>query len=102
MRDALAQAPGMSMTAVAALLWIILLPSVAAYYLNMWALTIVESSVVSTFVYMQPVGTALLAIPILGEHPSARLIPGAALIFAGVMVAIRSGRRSHDLAVVEA
>jgi drug/metabolite transporter (DMT)-like permease len=102
LRDTIAEAPHMSMTAVAALVWIILLPSVAAYYLNMWALTIVESSVVSTFVYMQPIGTALLAIPILGEHPSARLIPGAALIFAGVMVAIRSGRRSHDLAVVEA
>ena len=101
LRDAIAMAPAMSATAVSAILWIILLPSVAAYYINMWALTKVESSVVSTFVYLQPIGTTLLAIPVLGEHPSVRIIPAVLLIFAGVMVAIRATRRSHDLAVVE-
>jgi drug/metabolite transporter (DMT)-like permease len=100
-RDTIAQAPHMRGTTIVAMLWIVLLPSVAAYYLNMWALSIVESSVVSTFVYLQPVLTALLAIPILGEHPSARIIPAVALIFAGVMIATRAGRPSHDLAVVE-
>jgi drug/metabolite transporter (DMT)-like permease len=77
-----------------ALLWIILLPTVLAYYLNMWALTKVESSVVSTFVYMQPIITATLAIPILNERPSLRILPAAALIFAGVAVAIQSGRKA--------
>jgi drug/metabolite transporter (DMT)-like permease len=101
LKQALAQAPGMSLTSAFALAWIIIFPSVGAYYINMWALTKVESSVVSSFVYLQPIGTALLAIPILGEHPSARMVPGALLIFAGIMVAIRAGRRSHDLAVVE-
>jgi drug/metabolite transporter (DMT)-like permease len=101
LKAVIVEAPKIGLTTALALVWIIMLPSVAAYYLNMWALTIVESSVVSTFVYLQPIGTALLAIPILGEHPSVRMIPGVILIFAGVMVAIRSGRRSHDLAVVE-
>ncbi len=101
LKGAITDAPHMGSTTMLAMAWIILLPSVAAYYINMWALTIVESSVVSTFVYLQPIGTALLAIPILGEHPSIRIIPAGALIFAGVMVAVRSGRRSHDLAVVE-
>ncbi len=100
-RETIREAPTMHSTTILALLWIILLPSVAAYYLNMWALTIVESSVVSTFVYLQPVMTALLAVPILHEEPSVRMIPAVILIFAGVMVATRAGKPSHDLAVVE-
>lgn len=89
------------------LVFIIIFPTVIAYYLNMWALTKVESSVVSTFVYLQPVLTAMLAMPILGERPSLRMIPAAALIFAGVAIAIQSGRRADhradpaDQAVVE-
>lgn len=75
------------------LLGIILLPTVTAYYLNMWALQHVESSVVSTFVYLQPILTALMAIPILDERPSVRMLPAALLIFAGVAVSIRSARR---------
>ena len=99
--------PLTSLDARLALVWIIVFPTVCAYYLNMWALTKVESSVVSTFVYLQPVITALLAIPILGERPSARMLPAAVLIFAGVAVAIRAGRRAdhqphpEDQAIVE-
>ena len=85
--------PTTSTTARLALLWVIALPTVTAYYLNMWALTKVESSTVSTFVYMQPVMTALMAMPILGERPSLRMVPAALLIFAGVAVAIRAARR---------
>lgn len=90
-----------------ALMWMIIFPTVIAYYLNMWALTVVESSLVSTFVYLQPVLTALLAMPILGEHPSARMIPSGLLIFAGVAVAIHAGRRKdhrphpEDQAIIE-
>jgi drug/metabolite transporter (DMT)-like permease len=91
----------MTWRGLTALAWIIALPTVAAYYLNMWALTVVESSLVSTFVYLQPVMTALLAMPILGEHPSIRMVPAVVLIFAGVMVATRTARPSHDPLVVE-
>ena len=96
-----------SLTTRLVLVWIIIFPTVVAYYLNMWALTVVESSLVSTFVYLQPVLTALLAMPILGERPSARMIPAGALIFAGVAVAIHAGRRAdhrphpEDQAVIE-
>jgi drug/metabolite transporter (DMT)-like permease len=47
---------------------------------------------VSTFVYLQPVLTAVMAISILGERPSARLIPSAVLIAAGVAVTIHEQR----------
>jgi drug/metabolite transporter (DMT)-like permease len=99
--------PATSLETRLALVWIILLPTVAAYYLNMWALTVVESSLVSTFVYLQPVMTALLAMQILDEHPSVRMIPAGILIFAGVAVAIHAGRRTdhrphpEDQAIVE-
>ena len=85
--------PTTSLAARLALVWIIALPTITAYYLNMWALTRVESSVVSTFVYLQPVLTALMAMPILGERPSPRMIPAALLIFAGVAISIQAARR---------
>jgi drug/metabolite transporter (DMT)-like permease len=87
----LSEFPGSSLTARLAMVWIIIFPTIAAYYLNMWALTVVESSVVSTFVYLQPIMTAALAILILHERPTPRLIPAALLIFAGVAVTIRFG-----------
>jgi drug/metabolite transporter (DMT)-like permease len=75
-----------------AVAWIIAFPTVAAYFLNMWALNHVESSTVSTFVYLQPVLTALMAAAVLGERPTARMIPSAVLIAAGVAVAIHEQR----------
>lgn len=72
--------------------WIILFPTVAAYYLNVWALLHAEASLVSTFVYIQPIMTAALAVPILHERLSARLIPAAILISSGVAVAIHESR----------
>jgi drug/metabolite transporter (DMT)-like permease len=84
--------PELSLEGWLAVAWIIALPTVAAYYLNVWALLHVESSIVSAFVYLQPVLTALMAISILGERPSARLIPSAVLIAAGVAVTIHEQR----------
>lgn len=84
--------PALSSTGWLAVLWIIALPTVAAYYLNVWAMLHVESSTVSTFVYLQPILTAIMAAAILGERPSARIIPSALLIAAGVGVAIHEQR----------
>lgn len=84
--------PALSLNGWLAVAWIIILPTVAAYYLNVWALIHVESSTVSTFVYLQPVLTAVMAISILGERPSPRIIPAALLIAAGVAAAIHEQR----------
>jgi len=89
---ALREVGGMSATAWVLMIYIIVFPSVGAYWLNMWALARAESSLVSTFVYLQPAMTAALAVPLLGEHVSWRMLPAVALIFAGVAVAIRAGR----------
>jgi drug/metabolite transporter (DMT)-like permease len=71
-----------------AVAWIVVAPTVAAYYLNQWSLKRVEASAVAIYAYLQPVFTALLAMPILGERPTVRMIPAALLIFAGVAVAV--------------
>ena len=84
--------PELSTKGWIAVVWIIALPTVAAYYLNVWALLHVESSIVSTFVCLQPVLTAVMAVSILGERPSARLIPSAVLIAAGVAITIHEQR----------
>lgn len=89
---ALREMGGMSTTTWMSMLYIVVFPSVAAYYLNTWALARAESSLVSTFVYLQPPMTAALAVPLLREHVSWRMLPAVVLIFAGVAVAIRAGR----------
>lgn len=89
---AMREVPGMSATTWWAMAYIVVGPTVAAYYLNLWASRRVEASLVSTFVYLQPVMTALLAVPLLHERISLMMIPAVALIFAGVAVAIRAGR----------
>lgn len=89
---ALREAGGLSAANWALMAYIVVLPTVGAYYLNMWALARAESSLVSIFVYLQPAMTAALAVPLLGEHVSWRMLPAVALIFAGVAVAIRAGR----------
>lgn len=84
--------PALSLQGWLAVLWLIAVPTVAAYYLNVWAMRHVESSIVSMFVYLQPVLTAMMAMSILGERPSPRIIPSALLIAAGVAVAIHEQR----------
>lgn len=91
----LAERGAVSPATWAALAWIVVFPSVLAYYLNVWALQRVESSVVAVYVYLQPIVTALLAGPLLGERPSARLLPAAGLIFAGVSLTVWAGRRAR-------
>lgn len=89
---ALREVGGMSATTWMMMAYIVVFPSVGAYWLNTWALARAESSLVSTFVYLQPPLTAALAVPLLGEHVSWRMLPAVVLIFAGVAVAIRAGR----------
>lgn len=84
-----------------ALAWIVIGPTVGAYYLNVYALAKVESSVVSTFIYLQPLVTAALAVWLLDEIPSPRVIPAGLLIFAGVAVTVWAGRRARARGAVQ-
>ncbi|HEY0100177.1 MAG TPA: DMT family transporter [Pyrinomonadaceae bacterium] len=77
-----------------AMLYIILVPTVAAYYLNAWALGRVAPSIVAIYIYLQPLIAFAVAPLILGEQLNSRTWLAAALIFAGLAtVTLRSRSR---------
>lgn len=67
-----------------ALAFIILLPTVGAYYLNAYALTRVSPSTVAIYIYLQPLIAFGFAPLLLGEQWNYRTIVAALLIFIGV------------------
>lgn len=71
-----------------AVAYIILVPTVGAYYLNAWALERVSPSTVAVYVYLQPLIAYAVAPLFLGAEElwTARTFVAAALIFAGVAV----------------
>ena len=78
--------------------YIILVPTVGAYYLNSWAITRVSPSVVAVYIYLQPLLAFGLAPLVLGESLNSRTIVACVLIFAGVAVVTV---RAHSRAVEE-
>jgi drug/metabolite transporter (DMT)-like permease len=71
-----------------AVVYIILLPTVGAYYLNAWALERVAPSTVAVYIYLQPLIAFALAPLFLGadERWGVRHGVAAALIFTGVAI----------------
>lgn len=74
------------------ILFIILMPTVGAYYLNAWALARVPPSTVAVYIYLQPLIAFVLAPLVLGEKLSWRAALASVLIFSGVLVVTRRGR----------
>lgn len=69
---------------------VVAVPTVVSYGLNAWALGRAPASVVTIYIYLQPVLTALLAYMHLGHTLSARVLLAAVPIVAGVsLVAFR-------------
>lgn len=81
---------GATREAALAAAFIVLGPTIASYWLNLFALRTVPASVVALFIYLQPSIAAALAVPLLGERPTLRLGLSAALTFAGVWLAQRA------------
>ena len=79
-----------------ALAFIIIFPTVGAYYLNAWALTKVPPSTVAVYIYLQPLIAFGLAPIFLGEEWSWRTIVAAILIFAGVAIVTSGRKKSTD------
>lgn len=77
-----------------AILYIIVLPTAGAYYLNGWALARVPPSTVAVYIYLQPLIAFMVAPIILGESLSVHTVIASLLIFAGVLVVTR--RRSRE------
>ncbi len=79
-----------------AVLYIVLVPTVGAYYLNAWALARVAPSTVATYIYLQPLIAFALAPLILGERWNSRTWVASILIFTGVAV-VTWRTRSHAI-----
>jgi drug/metabolite transporter (DMT)-like permease len=79
-----------------AVVYIILIPTVGAYYLNAWALARVSPSTVATYIYLQPLIAFAFAPLILGERWNSRTWIASALIFAGVAF-VTWRERSHAI-----
>jgi drug/metabolite transporter (DMT)-like permease len=72
-----------------AILYIIVLPTAGAYYLNGWALARVPPSTVAVYIYLQPLMAFAVAPIVLGESLSFRTLIASLLIFAGVLAVTR-------------
>ncbi|MBA2564261.1 MAG: EamA family transporter [Gemmatimonadetes bacterium] len=79
-----------------AVLYIILVPTAAAYGLSLWALSRSSSTVVAVYVYVQPLVTMLLAPAVLGESVGVDALVAGAAIFAGIAL-VTLGRRERPV-----
>jgi len=73
-------------------IYIVVFPTVLAYFLNYWALARVESSEVALFIYLQPILAGALSVWILHEEITWRLVVSSAFVFVGVLFATRGAR----------
>ncbi len=81
------------------ILYVILVPTVGAYFLNAWALARVAPSTVAAYIYLQPLITFAVAPLVLGQEESwnPRMLLATALIFAGVaLVTLHSKSRAVE------
>jgi drug/metabolite transporter (DMT)-like permease len=78
--------------------YVVAVPTILAYLANAWALGRSSASLVTVYIYLQPVITALLAWVQLGQALSDRLLVAAALILVGVGI-VASRRREPALPV---
>lgn len=94
-------APGlaaMDFSVVPPLVWllgayIIIFPTVLAYFINYWALRHATSSLVAFFVYLQPLVAATFAAVFLGEALTGHLVLSFLLVAAGIgLVAVQIRR----------
>jgi drug/metabolite transporter (DMT)-like permease len=81
-----------------AVVYIILVPTVGAYYLNAWAQARVEPSTVAVYIYLQPLIAFALAPLVLNEKWNPRTWLASLLIFAGVAAVTW---RTHSPAIEE-
>jgi drug/metabolite transporter (DMT)-like permease len=86
---------GVGVTGWAGLLYMVVFSAVAGYLLFYWLLRHMEASRVVVVNYLQPVVVVLLSIPLLGEHPTARLLESGALVLLGVYLAEHASARER-------
>jgi drug/metabolite transporter (DMT)-like permease len=88
--------PGLA-TAWWSLAYILVVPTVIAYVLNMFALARVRASTVAVYVYSQPIIAGMASWVVFGERPTHAMLVAAAALFLGIWLV---GRRPPPVQVV--
>jgi drug/metabolite transporter (DMT)-like permease len=78
------------------LVYSIFAATLVTYYINNWAYKYLSPSIMSLFVYLQPLAAAAAAYQVFGETLTARKIFSAALIFCGMLLAIRATYSTNE------
>ena len=82
------------------LLWLgylVVFPTTVTYFLNLWSLRRASPTLVTSFIYLQPLFTTAVAPLVLqGEHLTARTAAAGLAIFAGVGVVIFAEKRQQS------
>ncbi len=79
--------PNLTPHGLIGLLFGIFLSSLAAYFMQTWALKYLAAADVGVFTYIDPVVTILVAAPLLGEVPDATFVVGSVLVILGIFLA---------------
>jgi drug/metabolite transporter (DMT)-like permease len=79
--------------------YVVVFPTIIAYFLNIWALKKVSPNLVAVYIYLQPLFTAAVAPAVLtGERVTARAAIAGAAIFLGLALVIM-GERTQNRSV---
>lgn len=82
--------------------YIVVFPTIVAYFLNIWALHRVSPNLVAAYIYLQPLFTALVAPAVLtGERVTARAAIAGGAIFVGLALVILGEQRQRRVVPVE-
>lgn len=72
-----------------AMAFILLFPTILAYLLNIYALSVLSASTTAIYIYVQPLITAAASAWILNEELTPGMLVSAALVFAGIWLVVR-------------
>ena len=75
---------GISLASSEAWLYLVIAGTVLGFAAYMWLLKYVSPTLVSTYTFVNPVVAVLLGWLVLGEHPTVRMLAGAALVVTSV------------------
>jgi drug/metabolite transporter (DMT)-like permease len=78
-----------STASILAWIYLVTIGSVVGYTAYVWLLANAPLSTVSTYAYVNPVVAIILGVLIHGEHVSARILIGAAIVVSAVAVVVR-------------
>jgi drug/metabolite transporter (DMT)-like permease len=89
---------GISLASFGAWLYLVIAGTVLGFAAYIWLLKHLSPTLVSTYTFVNPVVAVLLGWIVLGEHPTARMLAGAALVVtsvAGLLVVGAPSNKRH-------